>query len=658
MITIICKELRENLKLAVPVFLVLTALLMFASWDGWGTAPPEEGLLRITSVIYAVFGAALGWLQIHHERPRDLWAFLVHRPITRTGIFFAKIIAGLLLYAVSVSLPMVGYIIWVQVPGNVGAPFEWAMVVPDCGCFVLGIVWYLAAMLTSLSQARWYASRGLPLAAAFPLHAITLAFPGLLIYSQFDFALLLPGALLATAVWGSVRTDASYQGQPVPAKAALATVLAWGSTVVIVLAIVFLAAVFHQREDSQYYAVTKDGGVFHVTTRNSYPAIITDLAGARLKDPNTGRDMDLEEFNKLVCDGQSIPVDLAAPPQALQNLGEPPQQYFYLTWRYVDDILWYWTRHGRLVGYDKHTRRYVASLGPQGLANTFPGPKDRFLRPTHVGNQITPRTLATTSALYEMDLRNRSTKCVFTAPENDRIGGTLDVSNNRTVVVSKQSIQLLTADGKSLWHVPHDAEYRQPTFIKVFLLEATNQYALWIDSPQLQSQKLEGKIGRQMVWVSADRGVVRRTELPPADPPRAGDAVWDKLFSFFVPPEFPFIKPLLFRFALLHVQIQWNLVRIGLVGAGLCVAVGWLIGSRYHFSAQTKLAWAVFHFFAGFPGLLALLCVYEWPAREVCPNCKRLRIVDREQCEHCGADFAAPKKDGTEIFEAAETLRV
>jgi hypothetical protein len=177
-------------------------------------------------------------------------------------------------------------------------------------------------MLTSLSQARWYVSRGLPLAAAFPLHAITLAFPGLLIYWQFDFGLLLPAALLATAVWGSVGSDASYRSEPVPAKAALATVLAGGSTVVIVLAIVFLSAVFHQREDSQYYAVTKDGGIFHVTARNSYPAIITDLAGARLKDPNTGRDMDLEEFNKLVCDGQSIPVDLAVTPQALQNLGE------------------------------------------------------------------------------------------------------------------------------------------------------------------------------------------------------------------------------------------------------------------------------------------------------------------------------------------------
>ena len=50
------------------------------------------------------------------------------------------------------------------------------------------------------------------------------------------------------------------------------------------------------------------------------------------------------------------------------------------------------------------------------------------------------------------------------------------------------------------------------------------------------------------------------------------------------------------------------------------------------------------------PGLLAFLSVQEWPAREACPNCKRLRMVDRAQCEHCGADFAPPEKTGTEVF--------
>lgn len=418
--TIIRKELRENLKLALPACLVLTAFFMFAAWDG-GMGLVDQGMVRMTSIFYAVFGAALGWLQIHHERPRDLWAFLVHRPISRTRIFFAKVVAGLLLYAVSIGLPMLGYIIWVQIPGHVGAPFEWAMVLPDWGCFLLGIVWYFAAMLTSLSRARWYASRGLGLAAAFPLHAAVLSLPGLAIYCQFHVALLLQATLLATAVWGSIHAEGSCRGQPVAAKAALATVLACGSTTLIILAIMFLSSVLHERQDSQYYAVTKDGEVFHVTSRTDYPAIITDLTGARPKDPKTGRDMDIQEFNKLVRDGQGIPVDLADAPYAFRNTIEP-REYFFLTWRYADGIVWDWTWEGCLVGYDEHTRRQVASLAPPGPPSGFPAVSDGFLRPTRVNNEITPRTLATASALYEVDLRSRSAKRIFSAPEGDRIG--------------------------------------------------------------------------------------------------------------------------------------------------------------------------------------------------------------------------------------------
>ena len=39
-------------------------------------------------------------------------------------------------------------------------------------------------------------------------------------------------------------------------------------------------------------------------------------------------------------------------------------------------------------------------------------------------------------------------------------------------------------------------------------------------------------------------------------PSRPGDARLDQVISFFVPPEFPFIKPLLFRLALSHASRQ------------------------------------------------------------------------------------------------------
>ena len=50
--------------------------------------------------------------------------------------------------------------------------------------------------------------------------------------------------------------------------------------------------------------------------------------------------------------------------------------------------------------------------------------------------------------------------------------------------------------------------------------------------------------------------------------------------------------------------------------------------------------------------VLALLTLYDWPARETCAGCGRKRVVDREECEHCGAAFPPPEKTGAEIFDA------
>jgi hypothetical protein len=46
-----------------------------------------------------------------------------------------------------------------------------------------------------------------------------------------------------------------------------------------------------------------------------------------------------------------------------------------------------------------------------------------------------------------------------------------------------------------------------------------------------------------------------------------------------------------------------------------------------------------------------VLAVHQWPARVTCPACRLPRVVTRDTCEHCGAAFALPAPDSTEIFE-------
>jgi len=252
MSTLIRKELRENFKLAVIGFglfvfiLVLNyrsctsfyALLALGqeSWNYNNAQPLLSGsLTSLTGVFCALFGAVLGWLQVHNEGHRDLWAFLIHRPLSRTNIFAAKTVAGLCLYTLGAGLPLFGLIMMSWMPGQIAAPFEWTMVLPVLAFFLAGIVCYFAGMLTGLRQARWYASRGLGFGAA------CIVCMGMANVPEFSRALvfiLVGGAAMATAAWGSFMSNGYYAGQPALGRRALVGSLSLGCLVVVGLALV------------------------------------------------------------------------------------------------------------------------------------------------------------------------------------------------------------------------------------------------------------------------------------------------------------------------------------------------------------------------------------------------------------------------------------
>jgi predicted amidophosphoribosyltransferase len=57
----------------------------------------------------------------------------------------------------------------------------------------------------------------------------------------------------------------------------------------------------------------------------------------------------------------------------------------------------------------------------------------------------------------------------------------------------------------------------------------------------------------------------------------------------------------------------------------------------------------------GLLGVFLFLSLVERPARDRCPSCGKPRVVNRNRCEHCGAEFTPPAADGTEIFEPTPT---
>src|SRR2546421_10984471 len=141
--TIIRKELRENFKLAALGIVIFTLLILQNYHDSssalqdvssqpYGYAQIAEkvqpllasGFLTQTCFFCAIFGALLGWMQIFNERHRDLQAFLLHRPATRTEIFFAKTAAGLVLFLLATAVPLLCLVAWCRFPRNLALLFR------------------------------------------------------------------------------------------------------------------------------------------------------------------------------------------------------------------------------------------------------------------------------------------------------------------------------------------------------------------------------------------------------------------------------------------------------------------------------------------------------------------------------------------------------
>jgi len=697
---LIQKELRENLKLAVLGLIVISAILAIeihsyslgmkslaagrSEYVNWSALQPlvSPELLMLVAYFCAIFGALLGWFQIHNERHRDLWAFLVHRPATRTQIFLGKLVGGLVLYVLVTGMPLAGLVLWAVVPGHVAAPFEWQMLSPIALFLLSGVIYYLAGMLTGLRQARWYGSRALGLGLAVLVSVEIMDVP----YAwQALGVVLIGGSILALAIWGGFHSNGFYRGQPAPGKPALVAALTPGCAFLVFLAFAFVfLGLLHLRDEStdRHFQVTRDGAIYKVIRQPGQPAEIADLEGKPALDPNTGRPAKLEDFNKRACNWISVNPRFDNHRYRYRWYGAARNELFnyYGT---TPDTLWYnWNRYGRLVGYDVKTRQVIGSLGPEGFASDLSGNGSRLRIESGRAQVIVDGRILCTPDLEHRDLKELFTvtnedcaaASLATNPAECVIGAVAPVSmygsymaspgsyiehlnlivgsgrENDILVVTRCFIRLIAADGTVVWTVPYQPAYPDYNQVRVTRLEATNQFALWLEPSWLIQEKTGGKLASHVIQIDGQGQVLKNIELPDLSYHPRTYSAQDKIMCVSLPPVVTAIIPLFSEQPWLK-NIPWVLVGCSLAAALVCLPFGWWLGCRYSLSLPARVGWSVFILFLGIPGLLALLCAEEWPAREICPACQNLRVVDREKCEHCGADFRPPEKTGAEIFE-------
>ncbi len=687
----IWKEWRENARWAVLALIVLALALGYQLYAANLTtsSDPAGGLWNGIAPVFLfgcpLLGAALGFAQVMPELRRDQWAYLVHRPVPRTTLFWGKAVTGLLLALGATALPLGLLGLWAALPGDVAAPFDIHLLLPGVAALLTIVPFYFAGMLLALRPARWQGSRALPLAAAVLASILTRSLPE---FWMAAVAALVFGAILCLAAWGCFATKGEYAHLPRPARAGLGASLYAGAGVAVLTLVGLTVAVVssltskpYQESPSTSYAIDSTGRVLRDTRAVGGKISTTDLAGhlvPLVKSSATGTtDRRLTPSPLISPDRRYLYGGLRAETsytdfsRILNSLGG----YGGVTTSDGRVTLWYSVYpQRRIVGYVQKTRRLFGYVGPTGFSPVSQPDALRFEVPYPAPSQDyenVPPLLRYPNTVYWLNIAADPVPTIHTlytaiSPSEIagvcRVRGVLDPRGRPTSNASVAAVAaagrffVYMPDGQSLFSVPREYDQIRYNSVDFTATENGQKYFFWYGPSDKAQKSANGKLPQYITETTATGAVTHRYTLPPL--PVLTNSPPDVRFGFF-----GLLAPLLASLpinSIYHKDIYedaanlplWHLflamsLLSGILSAGLMA----LISRRCGDTRRVQLFWAVAGLPLGVFGALMLLALRPWPGRVSCPNCGRPRDVDRDLCPHCGAAFPRPARDGTEIFD-------
>lgn len=673
--TMIWKELRENFKWAVLALIVLTAAEFYALNAGQAGYGDESltlcnaTFLMATSFGCALIGAALGAVQILPEQRRDQWASLLHRPVTRSAIFFGKVFPGLLLYFFATTLPFLACTAYVAVPGRFASPLVPGVLLPGLSDLFLGVVFYFEAILLCLHRGRWFGGRGfigLSVLSVFILH-ISTGWP-------FMLPLLASGVLLL-ASWGTMLSNGPIQSRHWAARMALVSVMLLGATtgcLIVVWVLQFLPSKTVPFPFIQF-EITRDGQIFNATQNGDGMCILTDTNGKAITDEryvgNSGNQNFLQLLPFLWNIGKEENLRdyfLGTQPRNPENYVSPMRQ------NYGSKELWYLlVRQNYFIGYDKLSRRCVGIFDREGFKSPGSVPRP-FAHPLRFSSFFNTKPLFYWSGpqLYAFDVIERTMTPFFNS-QNETIyaASTIFIPNNGgksdpVAVATKNEIHVFDAQGKPLFTIPYNHDTGGLTWITHnesldrFYVQYTPDY--WSlsgnEGAKVKSVFLDVLDGKGTLIQTYSHDSERIVQAPPT---------WAGQFSKFSSPllpvslstiyyhfhELPVVGYSSINYPSLSLKVTTQEIQILIAIAFALSAITLLWAKQAGFSGRHGWYWALFVFCFGLPGLITFRLTSIWPTRVRCAQCGHKRPVETETCPHCHQAWPRPRATGVEIFD-------
>ena len=695
------KELREGLRpflvsLAFVAIGLLFSLsmqrLMSASGAVVATATFTLSLFTITSAMAAL---VIGGTQAVREARGDKFGFLTHRPVRRSTLFWGKAAAGITLYVVATGIPLAFATAWLASPGHRPMPYDARMALPDIADLLSGIVYYFAAMLIGMREARWYKSGLLPVGLALACSTYVVATSS---FPQAVAAIVLAAVVVGAAARGAFVAGGGYEPQSRGSRAALGVTVVAGLTIVagMVIGIADLVATFGRPENREgritAYVIARDGAVVQrVTTQKIFPpkmevVAVNDLAGHPLEHYRDS--LARANVTAGVISTAALPLNLngrylgAARSSGYRGTDDLFMQIIApitpsrLT---PSELSWFYMRRlGLIAVYQNQSARLVGWVGPDGYSVGEAMPAHRFegaLRP-YTEIWYSQPLLAFPTEVYRLDLQRPSIRKVFTAPAGEEILGAVGSGDSTSTLTAygaraqfdaigtTQNVYVQSPDGTPQLTVPRDP--RAAGYGDVVVARALNAPGLptffWYHPAfgTLTANQSNTETGRITAY-GGDRRVLSQVTLPPDTAGPAKQTDWsDIATAALMQPLGPKVARALYRRvkdphapprrtdALLDVTVP-------IVASLVAAALAFLIGGVWAFERRRRWLWVGLGVALGPLGVLLMLSLIGWPTRERCAPCSRKRVVTRVRCEHCDAPFPPPPPDGTEIFEPARS---